>query len=195
MTGAVLAGGKSRRMGSNKAFIKVDGIAIIERVLGVLNEVFDERLIIADEVNLFKGYSPEARAIPDFYKGAGSLGGIYTALLNSSSETAFVTACDMPDINAEAVTRVISTPLEGAQAAIPFIKGRPHPMHALYHKDCLRPMEEMIRSGNLRITDLFKRIEVRKLTEEDFMGLDINGSIANLNTREELHCRGKEEKK
>ncbi|MFQ5354382.1 MAG: molybdenum cofactor guanylyltransferase [Thermodesulfobacteriota bacterium] len=190
MTGAVLAGGQSRRMGSNKAFIKVDGVPIIERVLAVLMEVFDERLIIADEVGLFKGFSSGARAIPDFYKGAGSLGGIYTALLNSSSETAFVTACDMPDINAEAVTRVISTPLESAGAILPFIEGRPHPMHALYHRDCLGPMEEMIKSGNLRITDFLNKIAVKRLTEKDFTGLNIEASVANINTREELHSRG-----
>ncbi len=190
MTGAVLAGGQSRRMGTNKAFIKVGGLTIVERVLGVLKEVFDERLIIADDVELFRGLG--ARAIPDFYKGAGSLGGIYTALLNSSSETTFVTACDMPDINASAVKRVISAPLDGALAVVPFIGGRAHPMHALYHRECLRPIEKMIKAGNLRITHLLDNIEVKRLRENDFKGLAIKESVANINTREELQRRGTE---
>ncbi len=192
MTGAVLAGGQSRRMGANKAFIEVDGTAIIERVLGVLSEVFDRKLIIADEVNLFKGLGAEA--IPDFYKGAGSLGGIYTALLNSSSEQAFVTACDMPDINAGAVQRLISTPAEGALVVVPFIGGRLHPMHAMYDKRCLDPIEEMIKKKDLRIMTLFDRVKVKRLTESDFKGVDIEASVANINTRQELSMRSTRKK-
>ncbi|MFQ5480633.1 MAG: molybdenum cofactor guanylyltransferase [Thermodesulfobacteriota bacterium] len=189
MTGALLAGGQSRRMGTNKAFIEVDGITIIERVLGVLNEVFTERLIIADEVSLFSGLG--ARTIPDAYKGAGSLGGIYTALLNSASDTVFVTACDMPDIKAEAVRRVISTPLNNALAVVPFIDGKAHPMHALYHRDCLEAIKEMITSGNLRITEFLESIEVKRLFKDDFKGIDIQKSVANINTVEELRNRGR----
>jgi len=187
MTGAVLAGGQSRRMGANKAFIEVDGVPIIESVLAVLGEIFDKQLIIADSVNLFKGLGAEV--IPDFYKGAGSLGGIYTALLNSGSELTFVTACDMPDINKEAVKRLISTPADDSLVIIPFIGKRLHPMHALYDKRCLEPMEEMIKAGNLRITAFLERVKVKRLTEVDFKGLEIEASVANINTRQELNQR------
>jgi len=187
MTGAVLAGGQSRRMGANKAFIEVDGVPIIESVLAVLGEIFDKRLIIADSVNLFEGLGAEA--IPDFYKGAGSLGGIYTALLNSDSELTFVTACDMPDINKEAVKRLISTPADDSLVIIPFIGNRLHPMHALYDKKCLKPIEAMIKAGNLRITAFLEQVKVKRLTEVDFKGLDIEASVANINTRQELSQR------
>jgi len=187
MTGAVLAGGQSRRMGTNKAFIEVDGVPIIERVLAVLGEVFERRLIIADDVHLFHGL--DAPAIPDYYKGAGSLGGIYTALLNSDSRQTFVTACDMPDIKAEAVKRLISTPHDDALVIIPHINGRLHPMHALYDKRCLAPIEEMIRKGELRIMSLFDGIKIKKLTEDEFSGVDIAASVANINTRQELKNR------
>jgi len=194
MTGAVLAGGQSRRMGTNKAFIEVDGVPIIERVLAVLGEVFERRLIIADDVNLFHGLG--APAIPDYYKGAGSLGGIYTALLNSDSGQTFVTACDMPDIKASAVRRLISTPHDDALVIIPYINGRLHPMHALYDKRCLAPIEKMIKKGKLRIMNLFQEIKIKKLTEDEFSGVDIAASVANINTRQELKnrtCNGKGE--
>jgi len=187
MTGAVLAGGQSRRMGTNKAFIEVEGVPIIERVLAVLGEVFERRLIIADDVHLFHGLG--ATAIPDYYKGAGSLGGIYTALLNSDSRQTFVTACDMPDIRPEAVKRLISTPRDDALVIIPYINGRLHPMHALYDKRCLAPIEEMIKKGELRIMDLFNEIKIKKLTEDEFSGVDIAASVANINTRQELKSR------
>ncbi len=189
MTGAVLAGGQSRRMGTNKAFIKVDGTAIIERVLCVLGDVFDVRLIIADDTHLFTGF--KARAIADFFKGAGSLGGIYTALLNSDSEQTFVTACDMPDIKADVIKRLISTSAEDALVIIPLIGGRLHPMHALYDKKCLAPIEKMIKKGELQIMPLFDKVKVKTLTEDDFKGLDIRASVANINTRQELHLRSK----
>jgi len=187
MTGAVLAGGQSRRMGTNKAFVEVDGLPIIERVLAVLDEVFERRLIIADDVQLFHDLG--APVIPDYYKGSGSLGGIYTALLNSDSRQTFVTACDMPDIKASAVKRLISTPREDALVIIPYINGRLHPMHALYDKRCLAPIEEMIKKGELRIMGLFDEIKIKKLTEAEFSGVDIAASVANINTRQELKSR------
>jgi molybdopterin-guanine dinucleotide biosynthesis protein A len=187
MTGAVLAGGQSRRMGTNKAFIEVEGLTIIERVLAVLDEVFERRLIIANDVQLFGGLG--APVIPDYYKGAGSLGGIYTALLNSDSRQTFVTACDMPDIRPEAVKKLISTPSEDALVVIPYINGRLHPMHALYDKRCLAPIEKMIKKGELRIMTLFDEIKIKKLTEDEFSGVDIAASVANINTRQELKNR------
>jgi len=129
MTGAVLAGGKSRRMGTNKAFIEVDGVPIIKRVIGVLEKVSDELLIIADDVELYEGLG--GRALPDTVTGAGSLGGIYTALLHASSCEVFVAACDMPDISVDAVRKIVTAPRGGALVVLPVVDGRPHPLHAL----------------------------------------------------------------
>jgi len=184
MTGAVLAGGKSRRMGLNKAFIEVDGVPIIERVLAVMERVFDETLIIADETDLYSGLG--AIALPDAVRGAGSLGGIYTALLHARHDEVFVAACDMPDISEAAVRRVIEARRGKALVVAPLVGGRLHPLHALYTKGCLPCMEEMIKKGDLRIGAFLEKVEVMTLLERDFPGIDINASVANMNTREEL---------
>lgn len=186
-TGAILAGGMSRRMGFNKAFIKVDGLSIIERSIAALTSVFEDVNIIADSTALYDGLG--VTVWPDEIKGAGSLGGVYTALLKSPGDRVFVTACDMPAIDAASVKRTAELFAEG-DAAVPFIGGRYHPMHAVYAKSCIPRIEKMIRGGNLRINSLLDRIRVQRLTELDYEGADIASSVTNINTREDLAKAG-----
>lgn len=185
MTGVILAGGQSRRMGFNKAFIEIGGTTIIKRAITVFNEVFDEVFIAAGDVLLYEGL--DTRVVSDVYKDAGSLGGVYTALFHSSANHAFVAACDMPFLDAACIKKVINARFHGKfDAATPFISGRTHPMHTFYSKRCMKHIEAMINEGNLRITDLFDRVRTRQMTADAFAGLDIEASVMNVNTQEEL---------
>lgn len=188
MTGAVLAGGQSRRMGTNKALLKIDGTTIIERVVSVLCNVFDEVVIIANDPApySFQGI----KVYPDIHVGAGSLGGLYTAIVRSGSPFTFVTACDMPFLDTECIKRLLSIPRQGYDALVPSIGGRPHPMHGLYSKSCAGVAEEMIKGGNLRVNDMLEKIHVKMLTEADFTGLPIATSVENVNTKEDLKRHG-----
>jgi molybdenum cofactor guanylyltransferase len=184
MTGAILAGGKSRRMGFNKAFIRINGETIIERSVKLFKDVFDDVFIVANDVLLYEGL--DARVYSDVLKEAGSLGGVYTALFHAGSDWAFVAACDMPYLDAKTIRKVLDSPRKGYEAVVPFIGGRFHPMHALYSKKCLKPIESMIKEGNLRATDLFERIKAMKLSEADFGDLPAAASVENINTKEDL---------
>lgn len=186
-TASILAGGMSRRMGFNKAFIKVGGQSIIERSLKTLRSVFEEVNIIADDIALYGNLG--AVVWPDAVKKAGSLGGVYTALVRSPGERVFVIACDMPAVEAASVKRTVEL-FTGGDAAVPFIGGRFHPMHAVYAKSCVKPIEEMIRAGNLRINSLLDRIKVQRLTEDAYNGLAIAASVTNINTKEDLSKAG-----
>lgn len=183
MTGAILAGGLSSRMGVNKAFIKINDETIIGRTLRIFREEFDDVFIVANDLLPFESLG--VRVVADIIKGAGSLGGVYTALFHAETEFTFVAACDMPCLDAGAIKKVISRP-EGHQAVTPFIDGKYHPMHALYSRKCRKPIKAMINEGNLRITDLFDKIHTMRLKEEDFKGLPIAASVENVNTREDL---------
>lgn len=183
MTGAILAGGKSRRMGFNKAFIKLNDETIIERSVKLLKKIFDDTIVVANEPLLYENLS--VRIVTDIYKGAGSLGGIYTALFHSKGEYAFVTACDMPCLD-EGAIRTMLSPADSFDAFIPCINGRYHPMHALYSRRCMRPIEEMIKSGNLKVGDLIDRIRVKALELKDFKGQPIEMSVENINTKDDL---------
>lgn len=184
MTGAILAGGQSRRMGFNKAFIKVDGTTIIERAIGVFRKEFDQVYIVANDIQLYE--SLDVRVYADLIKGAGSIGGIYTALFHSPTDFVFVAACDMPFLDAASIKKITEAAKGDSDAVVPFIGGRFHPLHAAYSRKCMKPMERMIRDGKLRINDLLEGIRVRALSEKDFKGLPIEKSVENVNTKEDL---------
>lgn len=189
MTGAILAGGQSRRMGFNKAFMKVDGRPIIERTVEVFGAVFEDVIIIANDILLYERLG--VRVASDLVKGAGSLGGIYTALFHSRSNHVFVAACDMPFLNPDVIKKMI-TPVKSMEAVVPFIDGTLHPMHALYSKRAAKTIKTMIDEGNLRIKEALEKLRVKRLTEEDFGGLPAKESVMNVNTREEFLGAGLE---
>lgn len=183
MTGIILAGGKSSRMGFNKAFIDIDGKPIIYKTVNLFKELFDEIIVVTNDPC---GYEElNCLTVTDIFKGAGSLGGIYTGLFHSSSEYNFVAACDMPFLNKEAITRVIKLS-EGWNATVPYIMDRYHPLHAVYSKKCIKPIEEMIKAKELRITNLFQKVKTRKIGEIEWTGSETLSSLDNINTKKDL---------
>ena len=189
-SGAILAGGQSRRMGFNKAFLELEGSTVIARAVHVMTAVFSSPAIIANDTTLYGHLG--LPVYPDIIKDAGSLGGIYTALYHSK-DYAFVVACDMPWLDPGCVRRVLDN-VDGEDCVIPFIYGRLHPMHAAWSKGCMNEIEAMINQGNLRINDLLKRLSIKRLTEEYFGGLPIERSVENVNTRQDLERTGLDEK-
>lgn len=184
MTGCILAGGQSKRMGFNKAFIKSNGETIISRTLRVFTGIFDEVFIAADDV---LAYAPlGVRVVSDVHKGAATLGGIYTALFHSSHPFTFVVACDMPFLDADCIKKILGASDKRHDAFVPFIDGKLHPTHALYSKKCMKTAEEAILAGNLKVTDFLEKIRVKKIDFEDFGDLPIAASVVNVNTPEEL---------
>ena len=182
MTGAILAGGKSRRMGYNKAFIPTAEGPIIERTVRIMSSIFEIPFIVATQVATYNRLG--VPVYPDIIAG-GSLGGIYTALSLSEKDNVFVTACDMPWLD-DACIRAVALRAGKVDCVVPFIGGRLHPMHAAYSRRCLDAIEKMIKGGNFRINSLFDRIDALRLTEKDFTGLPIERSVENVNTEEDL---------
>lgn len=174
-------------MGFNKAFIEIEGRSIISRAADVMKAVFKTPVIIANDPAI---YSPVGLpVIPDEIQNAGSLGGIYTALYHSKTDYAFVVACDMPWLDQACIKRVLDA-VDGSDCVIPFISGRLHPMHAAWSKKCMGRLEAAIKGGNLRINDLLRSLDLKRLTIEYFHGLPIERSVENVNTREDLERTG-----
>ncbi len=186
MTGVILAGGNSRRMGFNKAFIKINDETIIEKSMKLFKSIFDDVFVVANDILLYENLGE--RIYSDVYGNSGSLGGVFTALFHARDNWAFVAACDMPYLEGRTIKKIHDFPRKGYDAIVPFINDGYHPMHALYSKRCLKRMELMIKEGNLRITDFLKSkgIKTRKLLETEFGNLPIKTSIENMNTREDL---------
>ncbi|MBW1912146.1 MAG: molybdenum cofactor guanylyltransferase [Deltaproteobacteria bacterium] len=184
VTGVVLAGGKSSRFGKNKALAEINGIPLIERVIHIMGSVF-ERLIISS--NTPDEYSYLQLPIhEDLIKGLGPIGGIYTGLNVIEDEAAFFVACDMPFIN-QGLIRYIVNVKGDFDAVAPKIDWKMEALHALYKKNCLSVIKEMIDSRSYQTLKLFQKVNVRFVDEEEVRRFDPQlKSFVNVNRPDEL---------
>jgi len=186
VTGVLLAGGKSRRMGEDKRYLVVGDQTLLERGLSVLRSIFQEVLIVIaqDSPPLEIG----ARVVRDLVPDCGSLGGLYTGLTQATRPYIFVVACDMPFLS-PAVIAQFTSPRATADIVMANQAARLHPMHALYGKRCLPVIEQMIRTRHLKIQEMVSHasLQVRYVTDADLLTIDPAGrSFQNVNTPEDL---------
>ena len=184
MTGIILAGGKSRRMGENKAFIDAGGIPLFERVYGVFKELFQNIIIVTNDVRPFERYG--AHLQQDILHDKGPLGGLYTGIVHSGTYHAFCTACDMPLLN-PAVIKYMVKERNAYDVTVPKTRDGLHPLHAIYSKKCLTPMRRLLDRGDLKIVNFFPQVEVRYIEETEIRKFDPHmRSLMNVNTAEEM---------
>jgi molybdopterin-guanine dinucleotide biosynthesis protein A len=186
VTGVLLAGGKSRRMGEDKRYLVVGEQTLLQRGLSVLHSIFQEVLVV-----IAKDSDPlgaDARVVRDQVPDCGSLGGLYTGLIQATTPWIFVVACDMPFLN-HAVIAQFTNRRGAADIVMAKLAGQLHPMHALYGKRCLPVVEQMIQSRRLKIQGMVSQssLRVQYVTEADLHTLDPAGrSFYNVNTVAEL---------
>jgi len=185
ISGILLAGGKSRRMGGvNKALLKVGGRRIIERAADALTRVFGEVIVITNTPDDFSFLG--LPLFQDVRPGLGSLGGLYTGLKVCSGNALFLVACDMPFVNTVIIDHMMLVS-RGHDVTIPRIGGWLEPMHAIYSRRCLPYVERLLDNRDLKIINLFHSVDVLELDEEQFRHLDPDFHfIMNLNTPEDL---------
>ena len=166
VSGVILAGGASRRLGRNKALERIGGQTLIERVAGSIAPVSAEVIVVVASPAQAAALPLPAgvRVVSDLYPGCGSLGGIYTGLSVSREPWVLVVACDMPFLNPRLLRRLM-TMRRNVDAVVPCLEGQPEPLHALYSKTCLAPMDRMLRAGQLKIAPLFEAVRVRYVGE------------------------------
>lgn len=169
MTGIVLAGGKSSRMGFNKALIEFGGKRLIDATVDCLARLFPEVLIIANDPPLYAYLG--VKVIPDLIPESGSLGGIYTGLSAASDPACFFVACDMPFLNANLITLLVRE-AEGWDVVVPLVEGELQPLHAVYAKACLPFMKEAIDAGVLKIARFFPKVKVKIIEEPVLRAVD-----------------------
>jgi molybdopterin-guanine dinucleotide biosynthesis protein A len=170
MLAIVLAGGASRRMGAEKAFLRIDGLPLIQRVLQRLKStgIFEDLVVVTNHPRRFSRLG--VRVVKDKLRDKGPLGGIYTGLLCSGSLYNFFVGCDMPFLN----TRLIKFMVDKLPQCDIFTPKTPlfQTLHTIYSKRCIDPIAQMIGSGDLRIIGLFEKVCVRELSLEIIKGLD-----------------------
>jgi molybdopterin-guanine dinucleotide biosynthesis protein A len=184
VTGAILAGGRSTRMGTNKALLAVDGLRLIDRAAAALGRCFPEVLIVANDPAPYAGMG--LPVVADLVPGKGSLGGLYTAVTAAAHPYAFCLACDMPFAN-PALIRYLAGLAPGHDAVVPRTDDGLQPLHAVYGKGCLPAMRRLIEVNRLKIDGLFPQVRVRYPEEGEMRPFDPDLlSFWNLNTRDDL---------
>lgn len=189
MTSIILAGGRGSRLGREKHAEVIAGESLIERVIGQLSLLSHEILIVISQRQAKSSKSidyPGAKTVIDLYPGKSSLGGIYTGLVNSSNFLNLVVACDMPFLNSGLLRYMVDI-APGFDVVIPKIGDMMEPLHAIYTKNCVKPMKNLIEQGNLKITAFFDSVKVRYVEEQELDRFDPEHlSFFNINTGDDL---------
>ncbi|MFH1996682.1 MAG: molybdenum cofactor guanylyltransferase [Candidatus Omnitrophota bacterium] len=149
ITGIILAGGVSRRMGSDKAFLRLGSTTVIEELIGRLKNVFVDIVCIANDREKYEQFG--IPTVADRIPGKGPIGGIYTGLLVSRTPSVFVFACDAPFVHEGLINSMIRRANEG-DIIVPKWNGRLEPLHAIYSKKCIDPIEYRLRNNELKMS-------------------------------------------
>jgi molybdopterin-guanine dinucleotide biosynthesis protein A len=184
MNGIILAGGENRRMGTDKAFLEIDGRPLVEHILEVFSTLFTRTIVVTNTPDRYREYDIEVTS--DVLDIRGPLTGIYSGLLKSTDEYNFVAACDMPFLNPRLIS-YMGEIAAGEDAVVPQFNGYLEPLHAIYRKGLLPVLDAQIRKQDRRIRGLFDHIRVRYVTEEEIVRFDLlKRSFRNLNTPKEF---------
>lgn len=196
VSGVVLAGGRSRRLGIDKTTMSwppvtgpgvedtgapFGGPTLLEATAAKLGQVCAEVLLVA-----YRGARPVPyRVVPDRYAEGGSLGGIYSGLLEARHDFALAVATDMPFLSLDLLRWMLAQPRD-FDVLVP-VREEPEPLHALYSKACLEPMRRRLDAGRLKITGFFEDVRVRYVEPATLARLDPEGdSFFNVNTPADL---------
>lgn len=183
MTGIILAGGQSKRLGVDKAELIVGGRSILERTVLIIKQIFAEVIVVSNVRRDIVG--EDVIQVKDIAGAKGALGGIYTGLAHASYDRSFITACDMPYIMPQMVELIAQRPQK--DVVVPRVNGNFEPLFAVYSNQCIPIIEQMISCNILKISDLFKKCSVEYVDEESLRKLDKNlKSFININSLRDL---------
>lgn len=186
LTIAIIAGGQSRRMGADKALLKLGEQTLIERVIAASSALGQcETILITNQPDAYRHLGLPMYA--DIMPGKGSLGGIYTALAQASNPAALVLACDMPFISSELLRYMVARMRATTDIVVPRVAGYPQALHAIYRKTCLAPIRAQLAANRLKIIRFYDQMNVSYLDEADYAPYDAAGlAFTNVNTPAEL---------
>jgi len=185
--GAILAGGGSQRMGTDKALVLWDGRPLLSHVVEIMTTLFSDVVIVGRD----PGWWDDSRTtcVPDQYVGCGPLGGLGTALHYAQGRSLFLAGCDMPYLNPAAVLLVIQH-LRDLQAAVPVVGGFMQTLHAAYAVGCLPHVEAHLTGSDLSMRSLLVDLKITIVTEEALRQVDPQlRSVKSVNTPGDLKGR------
>jgi len=181
----ILAGGKSTRMGADKAFVTLDGRTLLARALEVARSVTSAIRIVGDSAK----FAPFAPVVEDIFPGCGPLGGIHAALRGSQFDLNLILAVDLPFLSPVLLDYLIQRARDSADAdvTVPRTARGWQPLCAVYRRQFSYLAEKALREGRYKIDALFEAARAQVISEEELQAAGFSPDLfRNLNTPEDL---------
>lgn len=188
VTAAVLAGGRSLRMGVDKTLLPVDGESLLARVVDAVSAVCEHTVVVTNRPQQIAeaGLPADTPVLLDEVSNRGPLGGLVTALRDARDEWVLAVAADIPWLEPE-VVRALWRARGDAQAVVPVTENGPEPLLALYRRDCLPAARHVLASGRRRLVAMFPELSVVELPLDELRAADPSlRSLVNVNTPADL---------
>jgi molybdopterin-guanine dinucleotide biosynthesis protein A len=176
------------RLGRVKALEIINEQSLVERTIDRLSTVSQALLLVTsqEQFRLIAAARLKGKLIVDIYPGKGALGGIYTGLKNADSFYSLVVGCDMPFLNHDLLCYLIEL-APGFDVVVPRIDDMLEPLHAVYSRDCLAPIKELIGRDTLDISQLFGLVKTRYVDKDEITKFDPRClSFFNVNTMNDI---------
>jgi molybdopterin-guanine dinucleotide biosynthesis protein A len=184
ITCAILAGGKSRRMGQDKATMPVGGKSLVNRVYDEVKGLFEEVFVISTRHRSIAGI--DVPILEDIIPIQSPIVGLVSALLYSRNPYVFVLACDLPFISQRSIEFILGE-ARGEDLIIPKTKGGYEPLYALYNKSCIPSLFRLIERNRLKLTDVFPYLTMKVLPGEHPCFMNKGNSVfINVNALDDL---------
>ena len=185
-TGVILSGGLNSRFdGKNKAFLSVGGRRILDRLLDVFSDLFDEIILVTNHPQHFLKW--DLTIVTDVFDLRSSLTGIHTGLFYMNSPYAFFSACDTPFLKKEMVEILVEQIEQKFDIIMPETAAGFEPLCAIYSKRCLKPAEDHLRANKVKIQWAFRSNRIKHIAENQLRQVDPElRSFLNINTPEDL---------
>jgi molybdopterin-guanine dinucleotide biosynthesis protein A len=181
----ILAGGRSRRLGVDKAFLSVLGRPLIAHIVSRLAALSADLIVVTNTPAPFSELDLPVRLVADERPGQGSLMGIYSGMKAARHAYTLVVGCDMPFLS-EPLLRYMTTLTAGYDVVIPRINGLFEPLHAIYEQRCLQPMAHLLDTGASQVIAFFPLVRVREVHQREIELFDADlRSFVNVNTAED----------
>lgn len=184
LTGIVLAGGKSTRMGRDKASLPWGSTDLLNTVLSLMTPVCGRLIVVSNAPRHI--LAAETAVVGDNFAGCGPLAGIEAGLTASTTDYNFVAACDMPYLSGAAAA-YLAAAAAGFDAAVPYIGGHYHPLHAVYRRSCLAVVRAALAVGQYRVSDFYGAIRLRRVAAAELAAFEPSlAMLRNLNSPADL---------
>ena len=186
VTGLILAGGKSERLGRDKTLLpwprESSETTLLHHVHGVLAAVCDDVIVVGNRADL-TGFT----VVPDVSAVGSSLTGLVSGLQAARTPLALAVACDMPFLNGQLLRALIGRACDEWDAVAPVIREEPETLHTVYHRRCLAIAMQMLQAGDLKLARLLERLHVRRVSLDEVREFDPGlASFSNINTPADL---------